>query len=200
MKTLKIKNLISKSKNLPGIFKNKSIFKSNKDYFGFSKLNLRYYSKEVPLKTISESFISGSNINYVEEMYRSWRNDKSSVHKSWDVYFTNVDSGVPAGESVTLPPSIGSVGSKHAGSSFSVESLDSTELSNILKLQLLIRAYQVRGHLLADLDPLKLTKREIPPELKIETYGWTEKDLDLVFPLDKVGQGQMLTALFLNSG
>ena len=42
----------------------------------------------------------------------------------------------------------------------------------------LIRAYRVRGHLLADLDPLGLERRECPPELDYHTYGFGDADLD----------------------
>ena len=37
---------------------------------------------------------------------------------------------------------------------------------------MLIRAYRIRGHLIANLDPLQLTKKEEHPELKPETYGF----------------------------
>ena len=36
---------------------------------------------------------------------------------------------------------------------------------------LLMRAYEVRGHELADVDPLKMMERETPPELTLEYYG-----------------------------
>ncbi len=42
----------------------------------------------------------------------------------------------------------------------------------------LIRAYRVRGHLEADLDPLGLEKRGPYPELDYRSYGFTESDLD----------------------
>ena len=42
----------------------------------------------------------------------------------------------------------------------------------------LIRAYRVRGHLEADLDPLGLSPREQHPDLLPEAYGFEEKDLD----------------------
>ncbi|KDO20700.1 oxoglutarate dehydrogenase [Saprolegnia parasitica CBS 223.65] len=52
----------------------------------------------------SESFINGTNNVYVEEMYRSWTTDPSSVHKSWDVYFRQVDQGAVPGEAFIPPP------------------------------------------------------------------------------------------------
>src|SRR5579871_1478537 len=42
----------------------------------------------------------------------------------------------------------------------------------------LIRAYRVRGHLEADLDPLRLDQRGPYPELDYRSYGFGEADLD----------------------
>jgi 2-oxoglutarate dehydrogenase E1 component len=41
-----------------------------------------------------------------------------------------------------------------------------------------IRAYRVRGHLRAKLDPLGLLEESIHPELDYRTYGFSENDLD----------------------
>jgi len=45
----------------------------------------------------------------------------------------------------------------------------------------LINTYRVRGHLIADIDPLRLTPVPHHPELDLETYGLTIWDLDRVF-------------------
>src|SRR5665213_1572696 len=42
----------------------------------------------------------------------------------------------------------------------------------------LIRAYRVRGHLIADLDPLGLERRTYHPDLDPATYGFIETDFD----------------------
>ena len=42
---------------------------------------------------------------------------------------------------------------------------------------MLIRAYRIRGHLIANLDPLSIQKKEEHPELKPESYGFTKKIL-----------------------
>ncbi|WP_299363259.1 2-oxoglutarate dehydrogenase E1 component [uncultured Paracoccus sp.] len=51
---------------------------------------------------------------------------------------------------------------------------------------MLIRAYRIRGHLHADLDPLGM--REMPPlgELDPETYGFTASDMDRPIFIDNV--------------
>ena len=55
-------------------------------------------------------------------------------------------------------------------------------MSDDVKVQLLVRAYQVRGHHVAQLDPLGILDADLadvkPPELELSRYGFTEKDLD----------------------
>ena len=45
----------------------------------------------------------------------------------------------------------------------------------------MVRAYQVRGHHVADLDPLGILDADLadvkPPELELSQYGFTERDL-----------------------
>ena len=41
---------------------------------------------------------------------------------------------------------------------------------------MMIRAYRMRGHLHADLDPLKMLEKEPAPELDPKSYGFTEAD------------------------
>jgi 2-oxoglutarate dehydrogenase E1 component len=55
-----------------------------------------------------------------------------------------------------------------------------------IRALMLIRAYRVMGHLAADLDPLGLTERKIHKELRPETYGFTDADLDRPIFIDKV--------------
>ncbi|MCL4767052.1 MAG: 2-oxoglutarate dehydrogenase E1 component [Hyphomicrobiaceae bacterium] len=55
-----------------------------------------------------------------------------------------------------------------------------------IRALMLIRAYRVMGHLVADLDPLGLNDRRAHKELKPETYGFTEADLDRPIFIDKV--------------
>jgi 2-oxoglutarate dehydrogenase E1 component len=47
-----------------------------------------------------------------------------------------------------------------------------------IRAMMLIRTYRVRGHLAANLDPLGLTKRELPADLTPEYHGFTGAALD----------------------
>ncbi len=51
---------------------------------------------------------------------------------------------------------------------------------------MLIRAYRIRGHLAADLDPLKLIPPIPQPELDPKSYGFTDADLDRPIFIDNV--------------
>src|SRR5499427_54502 len=62
-----------------------------------------------------------------------------------------------------------------------------------IRALMLIRAYRVMGHLAADLDPLGLSERRIHKELRPETYGFTEADLDRPIFIDKVLGLEMAT-------
>jgi 2-oxoglutarate dehydrogenase E1 component len=62
-----------------------------------------------------------------------------------------------------------------------------------IRALMLIRAYRVMGHLAAHLDPLGLTERKIHKELRPETYGFTEADLDRPIFIDKVLGLEMAT-------
>jgi 2-oxoglutarate dehydrogenase E1 component len=59
-------------------------------------------------------------------------------------------------------------------------------VTDSLRALMLIRAYRIRGHLEADLDPLGLEEQLPHPELRYETYGFTEADLDRPIFIDNV--------------
>jgi 2-oxoglutarate dehydrogenase E1 component len=51
---------------------------------------------------------------------------------------------------------------------------------------MLIRAYRIRGHLVADLDPLGMRDQSPHPELDPKSYGFTEADMDRPIFIDNV--------------
>jgi len=55
-----------------------------------------------------------------------------------------------------------------------------------IRALMLIRAYRIRGHLVADLDPLGMRNQTPHPELDPKSYGFTEADMDRPIFLDNV--------------
>jgi len=58
---------------------------------------------------------------------------------------------------------------------------EQTALEKQMAVATLIRVYRVRGHLIADLDPLRWKEARMAPELDPATYGLTIWDLDREF-------------------
>ena len=55
-----------------------------------------------------------------------------------------------------------------------------------LRALMIIRAYRIRGHLVADLDPLKMRDESLHPELDPTSYGFSEVDMDRPIFIDNV--------------
>ncbi|KPQ06319.1 MAG: 2-oxoglutarate dehydrogenase E1 component SucA [Rhodobacteraceae bacterium HLUCCA12] len=55
-----------------------------------------------------------------------------------------------------------------------------------LRALMIIRAYRIRGHLIAQLDPLGMRQETVHPELEPSSYGFTEDDLDRPIFIDNV--------------
>jgi 2-oxoglutarate dehydrogenase E1 component len=55
-----------------------------------------------------------------------------------------------------------------------------------IRALMIIRAYRIRGHLVADLDPLGMRDQTPHPELDPKSYGFEEKDMDRPIFIDNV--------------
>ncbi|KAH0558798.1 2-oxoglutarate dehydrogenase E1 component [Trichoglossum hirsutum] len=140
----------------------------------------------------NDSFLQGNTANYIDEMYVSWKDDPSSVHVSWQIYFRNMEEGdMPISQAFQPPPTIvptptGGVPSFLPGAAAAGRG---SEVTNHLKVQLLVRAYQARGHHKAKIDPLGIRSDADsfltgkPKELELDHYGFTQKDLDTQYTL-----------------
>ena len=100
----------------------------------------------------SEGFMSGNNIAYIEQMYESWQADPKSVHTSWATYFNNLKQGVtPA----FVEPPVIVTGQPMTPISVKANPKD---VEDHLKVLQLVSAYQLKGHEIADFDPLSIKK------------------------------------------
>ena len=123
---------------------------------------------------VTDSFANATSNAYIDSMYLQWKRDPSSVHASWGAYFQNLDAGAPAAQSFAAPPALGGSTSVTVNTSLANE-----PASDFPKAQSFIRAHQVRGHEMAELDPLNIHS---PPayieDLDPLTFGFTEDDMD----------------------
>ena len=133
------------------------------------------------LASRNDLFLHTNNGNYIDEMYEAWIKDPNSVHVSWDAYFRNIQNyGKSPSDAFEAPPTIiPTVSGGAAG--FVPEAPGNEDVVTHLKVQLLVRAYQVRGHQKAKIDPLGLSYGDaggVPKELTLSYYGFSEADLN----------------------
>uniref|UniRef100_A0A674EIA6 2-oxoglutarate dehydrogenase complex component E1 n=1 Tax=Salmo trutta TaxID=8032 RepID=A0A674EIA6_SALTR len=138
----------------------------------------------------AEPFLNGTSSNYVEEMYYAWLENPRSVHKSWDIFFRNANTGASPGAAYQSPPPLGGAALGLANAQVMVRAQPNVEklVEDHLAVQSLVRAYQIRSHHVVQLDPLGILAG--PPSSDIITssdklgfYGLDESDLDKVFRL-----------------
>ena len=75
--------------------------------------------------------------------------------------------------------------SKEKATNLSIDAIKQSSKDSVRAI-MLIRAYRIRGHLIANLDPLSIQKKEEHLELKPETYGFEKKDYNRKIFLDGV--------------
>ena len=110
----------------------------------------------------------------------SWKRDDWPVSANGELV-SALDGNWPAAEQKKLAEKVAA----RAPAGTSEESVRKATLDSIRAI-MMIRAYRIRGHLAADLDPLRLTPIPIQPELEPSTYGFTEADMDRPIFLDNV--------------
>ncbi|XP_036766185.1 2-oxoglutarate dehydrogenase complex component E1 isoform X1 [Manis pentadactyla] len=140
----------------------------------------------------AEPFLSGTSSNYVEEMYSAWLDNPKSVHKSWDIFFRNTNAGAPPGTAYQSPLPLGP-GFLSAAAQVQplVEAQPNVDklVEDHLAVQSLIRAYQIRGHHVAQLDPLGILDADLDSSVPADIISSTDK-LDLAVFKDRL---RMLT-------
>eukprot|EP00250_Pteridium_aquilinum_P034625 c7842_g1_i1 orf=180-3287(+) len=114
--------------------------------------------RPVPLSRLTDNFLDGTSSVYLEELQRAWEADPNSVDESWDNFFRNF-----------------------TGQASSAPGISGQTIQESMRLLLLVRAYQVNGHMKARLDPLNMDQREVPVDLDPALYGFTDADLDREF-------------------
>ena len=150
-------------------------------------------------QNIDQSFLSGANATFINDLHKEWKANPNSVPKEWDLWFKNNGDDVISDDG----PSWAKKNSKVIGAIDTVASvravargiagkgdLSATDLraatTDSIRAIMLIRAFRINGHLLAKLDPLNLQEGDVHPELNPKTYGFKDDDWDRPIFIDNV--------------
>ena len=144
------------------------------------------------------SFLEGNNLEFINEFYSDYLKDPNSLPNSWKIFFDGLSdeqkliyndlkgpSWSPEKKSLKIELPEKSKLKDINNESIHLENVKESSKDSVRAI-MLIRAYRIRGHLIASLDPLSLLKKEEHPELKPETYGFAKKDFDRKIFLDGV--------------
>jgi 2-oxoglutarate dehydrogenase E1 component len=122
-----------------------------------------------------------ANLAFVEGLYENFVRDPSSIPSDWQRYFSELGDGELRFPKPRFAPSFKpfSIFNPPTGTESRLQPALSAQNAAIQdRIYLLIRLYRVRGHRIAQVDPLGLSQ-PVPPELKPEFFGFTEADMDL---------------------
>ena len=135
----------------------------------------------------ANSYLSGGNAPYVEELYEAYLNNPGSVSDNWRAYFDALQH-VPAVDGSQKPDVehasvIASFAerAKHGPIRTVSASADADMGRKRVAVVQLTAAYRYLGSQWANLDPLLRQERPEIPELDPNFYGFSDADLDIVF-------------------
>jgi 2-oxoglutarate dehydrogenase E1 component len=157
------------------------------------------------------SFLYGANAAFVEDLYARWAGDPNAVEPSWRAFFGSLHEQADQVKRAAEKPAWTPVGPAPVRSELiaamdglwpAVEAKLSTRIAerqpqassdavraatlDSLRAIMMIRAYRMRGHLAANLDPLGLGEKPDTSELDPANYGFAESDFDRPIFLDFV--------------
>ena len=140
------------------------------------------------------SFLEGANYAFIEELYSDYLKNPEKIPEGWKSFFDGLKDNREIINKNLLGPSWAPKKIKKEIKvqtnikEVSKEVLEPAQQStkDSIRAIMLVRAYRIRGHLIASLDPLGIQKREEHPELKPETYGFSQKDFNRKIFLDGV--------------
>ena len=158
------------------------------------------------------SFLYGANADFVADLQARWASDPASVEPSWRAFFTSLSDSADTVRKAGSPPTwtptpltdarpdwLSAIDGLWPAVDAKLESRiaeaapaarpDEVRARTLdsLRAIMMIRAYRMRGHLKANLDPLGLAVTEgDASELDPATYGFAEADFDRPIFLDYV--------------
>jgi len=157
------------------------------------------------------SFLHGTNSAYIEQMYERYLENPIDIPADWQNFFSGISNnskdsnqGASWSKYNKLEVNNGDLVSAIDGNwpqevkSFQTEvqaheprNEKNNEMArgatlDSIRAIMMIRAYRIRGHLKANLDPLGLVEKQDHVELRPETYGFSSNDMSRKIFLDHV--------------
>ena len=148
------------------------------------------FSKNLEFK--KTSFLSKSNSLFIEEMYLKFIKNDPTLAQNWKDYFRSLDEDLKSAAKEIEGPSWQpnkkkiniNIEEYKKELETTVESLSSDineqnfeqSKKDSIKAIALIRAYRIRGHLIANLDPLGMMERKYLHELHPADHGFKKED------------------------
>lgn len=142
------------------------------------------------LRRFSDNFLSGNNALYAEQMYANWLQEKTSVHPSWDAYFSNISRNVPSPQAFISAEEFAKAGAS-VGALLRAD--PTTEgMSLYSRLSKMIHNFRAKGHYVAEIDPLHLATGQPKNRLGHDFFsafesGITEAEYDVPVDLASLG-------------
>ncbi len=134
-------------------------------------------------KEQQESYLSGANAVFIEELYSKYLKNENDVDENWRNWFSELKNGELASDQdhLAIQAQIKSAVMNKKSSSPMVSNAQREHQTKQVAVLQLINAYRFKGHQKADLDPLKLHVKETIEDLTLEGHNLSEADLDTVF-------------------
>ncbi len=125
------------------------------------------------------SHLQGANATYVEWLYEQFLADPGSVPAEWRQYFGSLAGG---GADIPHGPIVQALGRRlqrtgSAGTTAATADAAAPASEKQAAVSRLIQVYSLRGHQVADLDPLGLWERPVPAVLSFDFLGLDESDM-----------------------
>ena len=141
-------------------------------------------SSSINLKYEKTSFLSKSNNAFIEEMYVRFIQKDPNLPEGWKNYFETLDDDIQSVIKEIEGPTWNPKKNRLNIKKLSINNIQDKKTSQdsesskseSIKAIALIRAYRIRGHLIANLDPLGMMERKYLHELHPEDHGFKKED------------------------
>jgi len=131
------------------------------------------------------SFLAGNNSSFIEKFYSDYLLDPKKLPKDWKLFF----DGLKENEEIIIKDLQGPSWSLRKKDNLKIKTIkkdikentiskknSEKEKEHSVKAIALIRAYRIRGHLIANLDPLEMMERKYLEDLHPSDHGFKKED------------------------